>query len=179
MTETSEIWTGEAARYEQTRPTPPPVLLDILTQLIQMPRPALVVDLGSGTGLSTRFWTERAERVIGIEPNADMRSQAIRQSEPSAAQIEYREGLAHQTGQAAHARSHPGCRLCLAAGHRAAAGAIGSLKCQIIDLMWVRHALEDERMEGSCLSVIACEKLSLRPLRQRRQARPIIKAPNG
>lgn len=43
MTETSEIWTGEAAIYDQTRPTPPLALLDILTQLIHMPRPALVV----------------------------------------------------------------------------------------------------------------------------------------
>jgi hypothetical protein len=43
MTETSAIWTGEANRYDWTRPTPPPALLDLLTQLIHMPRPALVV----------------------------------------------------------------------------------------------------------------------------------------
>ena len=100
MTETSEIWNGEASRYDRTRPTPPPVLLDILTQLIHMPHPALVVDLGSGTGLSTTIWGERAQQVIGIEPNADMRSQAIGKIEqhPHTAHIEYREGTAHQTG---------------------------------------------------------------------------------
>src|SRR5579872_4865757 len=100
MTETSKIWTGEAIRYDRARPTPPPVLLDILTQLIHTPRPALVVDLGSGTGLSTMIWGERAQRVIGIEPNADMRNEAIHNVEghPYAARIEYREGLAHQTG---------------------------------------------------------------------------------
>lgn len=100
MTETSEIWTGKASSYDRVRPTPPPALLDLLTQLIQMPHPALMVDLGSGTGLSTAIWGERAERVIGIEPNADMRKEAIRKVEdhPYAAHIEYREGVAHQTG---------------------------------------------------------------------------------
>jgi ubiquinone/menaquinone biosynthesis C-methylase UbiE len=99
MTETSEIWTGEAARYDRVRPTPPPVLLDILTQLIGIPRPGLVVDLGSGTGLSTTIWGERAQRVIGIEPNTDMRAQAIRKIEKHSnlAHIEYREGIANQT----------------------------------------------------------------------------------
>jgi predicted O-methyltransferase YrrM len=74
MTQTSEIWTGKASSYDRVRPTPPPALLDLLTQLIGMQYPALVVDLGSGTGLSTAIWGERAERVIGIEPNADMRT---------------------------------------------------------------------------------------------------------
>ena len=100
MTETSEIWTGKASSYDRARPTPPPVLLDLLTQLIDLPHPALVVDLGSGTGLSTAIWGERAERVIGIEPNADMRKEAVHKVEDHsyAAHIEYREGFAHQTG---------------------------------------------------------------------------------
>jgi len=100
MTETSEIWTGKASSYDRARPTPPPALLDLLTQLIQQPHPALVVDLGSGTGLSTAIWGERAQQVIGIEPNADMRTQAARKVEghPYAAHIEYREGVAQQTG---------------------------------------------------------------------------------
>jgi SAM-dependent methyltransferase len=100
MTETSDIWTGKASKYDRVRPTPPPVLLDLLTQLIGTPRPALVVDLGSGTGLSTAIWGERAERVIGIEPNADMRAEAMHNlaHHSDAAPIEYREGLAYQTG---------------------------------------------------------------------------------
>ncbi len=100
MTETSEIWTGRASSYDRVRPTPPPELLDLLTQLIDTPRPALVVDLGSGTGLSTAIWGGRAEKVIGIEPNADMRKEAVGKVEnhPYAAHIEYREGVAQQTG---------------------------------------------------------------------------------
>lgn len=100
MTESSSIWAGEADRYDRTRPRPPLALLDVLTQLIHLPHPALVVDLGSGTGLSTRVWGERAERVIGIEPDADMRTQAIEQSKqhPYAARITYQEGVSQQTG---------------------------------------------------------------------------------
>ena len=100
MRDSSDVWTGKASSYHRVRPTPPPALLDLLTQLIGMPHPALVVDVGSGTGLSTAIWGERAQRVIGIEPNADMRNEAVHDVEdaPYAAQIEYREGLAHQTG---------------------------------------------------------------------------------
>ncbi|GCE08058.1 class I SAM-dependent methyltransferase [Dictyobacter aurantiacus] len=100
MTDTSHIWTGKARSYNQARPTPPSALLDLLTQLIDTPHPTLVVDLGSGTGLSTALWGERADRVIGIEPNADMRQEAVRTTEghPYADHIEYQEGLAHQTG---------------------------------------------------------------------------------
>jgi ubiquinone/menaquinone biosynthesis C-methylase UbiE len=100
MTENSEMWTGAASSYDQARPMPPVALLDLLTQQIRLPRPELVVDLGSGTGLSTAIWGERAERVIGIEPNADMRREAIRKAadHPFAARIEYRAGVAHQTG---------------------------------------------------------------------------------
>lgn len=100
MSDTSEIWTGEAIRYDRTRPSPPLALLDLLTQLIHTPRPILVVDLGSGTGLSTSIWGERAQRVIGIEPNTDMRTQAIGKvvHHPYRAHIEYREGVSHQTG---------------------------------------------------------------------------------
>jgi len=100
MADTSDVWTGDASAYDRTRPTPPPALLDLLTQLSHTPHPALVVDLGSGTGLSTAIWGERAQQVIGIEPNADMRTQAVRKIEqhPSAAHITYREGVAQHTG---------------------------------------------------------------------------------
>jgi ubiquinone/menaquinone biosynthesis C-methylase UbiE len=98
--DSSEAWTGNASSYDRVRPTPPPVLLDLLTQVIATPQPALVVDVGSGTGLSTAIWGGRAARVVGIEPKADMRQEAARKvaGPPHAARIEYREGMAHQTG---------------------------------------------------------------------------------
>lgn len=100
MPETSDIWTGKASNYDQARPTPPTALLDLLAQLIHQPHPNLVVDLGSGTGLSTAVWGGRAEQVIGVEPNADMRNEAIHNlaGHPNAAHIGYREGFADRTG---------------------------------------------------------------------------------
>lgn len=91
-----ERFSGFADQYESVRPQPPPVLLDILTQVAQVARPELVVDLGSGTGISTRFWESRATRVIGIEPSEDMRREAAHQT--TAPNVEYHAGFSHDTG---------------------------------------------------------------------------------
>ena len=100
VTETINIWSGETALYDETRPHAPGVLLDICSQLVHLPGPPVVVDLGSGTGLSTVLWAERARQVIGIEPNAEMRAQAERQQflSPHGERIQYRDGLSTQTG---------------------------------------------------------------------------------
>lgn len=67
---------GFADGYDSHRPSPPPALLDILCLEAQVERPRLVVDLGSGTGLSTRAWSERADEIVGIEASPEMRAQA-------------------------------------------------------------------------------------------------------
>lgn len=69
---TVERFTGFAGTYDQFRPNPPEALSDVLAQLSGKPVPDLVVDLGCGTGLSSRFWAARARRVIGIDPARDM-----------------------------------------------------------------------------------------------------------
>jgi len=69
---TVERFAGFAGVYNQYRPNPPAELGEILTHMINMPVPALVVDLGCGTGLSTRFWAERACQIIGIDPSEEM-----------------------------------------------------------------------------------------------------------
>jgi len=88
-------FTGFAPLYDRYRPSPPAVLGDLLTRMAQTPRPELVVDLGCGTGLSTRYWAERAERVIGIEPTPSMIDQAI---ELGAENVTFAKGLSHATG---------------------------------------------------------------------------------
>jgi SAM-dependent methyltransferase len=60
---TFERFTGFAGLYDDNRPRPPEVLGALLPRIARTQRPDLVVDLGCGTGLSTRFWADRAERV--------------------------------------------------------------------------------------------------------------------
>ena len=93
-------FSGFADRYDAYRPQPPAILIDILTQLAGVERPRLVVDLGSGTGLSTCIWAKRAEQVIGVEPNADMRRQAEARtaSQPGVQNVKYIDAISSQTG---------------------------------------------------------------------------------
>src|SRR6478672_3593224 len=91
-----ERFMGFADVYDAYRPRPPLAVLDILTQLAQTPQPALVVDLGSGTALSTTIWAGRAAAVVGVEPSADMRRQA--EARTAVANVRYQEGYANATG---------------------------------------------------------------------------------
>ena len=87
---------GFGARYHAHRPKPPAVLVDLLLQLAGTRRPRLVVDLGSGTGISTMLWAPHAERVIGIEPLEEMR--AIAEAGGSAPNVTFQAGVAQRTG---------------------------------------------------------------------------------
>lgn len=85
--------TGFAETYDRNRPRPPAELLETLCRYARVERPALVVDLGCGTGLSTRAWSGLAERAVGVEPNASMLAAAA-----PAPGVEYREAFAQATG---------------------------------------------------------------------------------
>lgn len=91
-----ERFEGYADLYDDFRPRPPLVLIDLLTQLAGVARPALVVDLGSGSGLSTRLWADRAGEVIGVEPGEDMRGVAAART--TAPNVRYQAGYGHATG---------------------------------------------------------------------------------
>jgi SAM-dependent methyltransferase len=86
---------GFAARYDRFRPRTPRALVEVLCRYARVERPGLVVDLGCGTGLSTRIWSGVADQVVGIEPNAAMLAAA-----EEAPGVEYREAFAHDTGLA-------------------------------------------------------------------------------
>ncbi|MCL5999706.1 MAG: class I SAM-dependent methyltransferase [Chloroflexi bacterium] len=91
-----ERFSGYADSYDKYRPAPPALLDTVLTRWARVPVLDLVVDLGSGTGLSTRYWADKARQVIGIEPTDDMRRQA--QAQTVAPNVSYRPGFSHQTG---------------------------------------------------------------------------------
>jgi ubiquinone/menaquinone biosynthesis C-methylase UbiE len=87
---------GFAADYDRFRPEPPGALLRLLPSLAGVNRPPLVVDLGNGSGLSTRFWAESAEEVVGIELNDAMREFAEQATD--APNVRYVGASAYETG---------------------------------------------------------------------------------
>jgi SAM-dependent methyltransferase len=87
---------GYAPAYHDHRPRPPLAIVDLLTRLAGTRRPTLVVDLGSGTGLSTALWAPHAEQVIGIEPLDEMRAvAAASNTEPN---VRFQADVAQATG---------------------------------------------------------------------------------
>jgi SAM-dependent methyltransferase len=66
-------FTGFSQLYDKNRPRPPRALPGLMLSLARKDRVRRVVDLGSGTGLSTFLWARYADEVLGIEPNDDMR----------------------------------------------------------------------------------------------------------
>ena len=88
-------FSGFAGDYDAFRPKPPSTLKDILPLLAQVTRPKRIVDIGSGTGLSTRYWAGTSEVVIGVEPNADMRTEAT--AVTTEMNIHYKNGLSSRT----------------------------------------------------------------------------------
>lgn len=95
-----ERFSGFADTYDANRPQPPLIITDILTQLAECNKPKLVVDIGCGTGLATRIWSDKAKNIIGIEPNADMMQQAITQTKTigDLPNISYQQATSSNTG---------------------------------------------------------------------------------
>jgi SAM-dependent methyltransferase len=87
-------FSGFADLYDSVRPTPPDAIGALLCRYANEPSPC-VIDLGSGTGLSSRWAATWARSVIGIEPNDDMRSVAAARPVESVA---YQSGFSFATG---------------------------------------------------------------------------------
>ncbi len=72
----SDRFLGRVAAYAKHRPSYPPAAIDLLEERCGL-RPGVdAVDLGAGTGILSRLLLERGARVVGIEPNAEMRAYA-------------------------------------------------------------------------------------------------------
>jgi SAM-dependent methyltransferase len=62
-----------AVAYERGRPGYPAAAIDALVRHLGLDRRSVAVDLGAGTGKLTRDLTRRFERVIAVEPLAELR----------------------------------------------------------------------------------------------------------
>jgi SAM-dependent methyltransferase len=92
-------FSGLAEIYSKSRPSYPREAIDQAVARCDLTPGSLLVDVGCGTGISSRLFAERGMRVIGIEPNADMRAAAS--AHRSAAGVSgptYQDGRAEATG---------------------------------------------------------------------------------
>ncbi len=90
----AERFSGFADLYDSQRPSPPAALGALLVSYCDRPAPD-VVDIGSGTGLSSRWAATWAGSVVGVEPSDDMRRAAETHATPG---VSYRPGVSHDTG---------------------------------------------------------------------------------
>lgn len=91
-------FTGLADIYARCRPSYPDQAVDFLLTHCGLAPGALVVDVGCGTGIFTRLLAGRGLRLIGIEPNVEMRRQAESETGPAdGPPPEYRDGRAEAT----------------------------------------------------------------------------------
>lgn len=75
----SNRFLGFAQLYENSRPTIPDSACDIVLNYLKH-KPNWIVDLGCGTGLSTKAWSGKCDNIIGIDPNDEMLSIAKQKS---------------------------------------------------------------------------------------------------
>lgn len=98
MTAPEARFTGLAADYAKARPDYPPAAFEAMVR--GLARPVRAVDIGCGTGISTRQLATVADQVIGVEPNSEMLDQAkaSKGHSPGLAPLEWRSAPAEQTG---------------------------------------------------------------------------------
>jgi SAM-dependent methyltransferase len=92
-------FSGLADLYARCRPDyPAQAVRHVLSRCGLWPG-SLTVDVGSGTGIASRLFARQGLRVVGIEPNAEMRAQAesVPWDGPGPAPA-YRAGRAESTG---------------------------------------------------------------------------------
>ncbi len=94
----ADRFTGEkyVKTYNQYRPIPPKEIIDQSLKYLNKPKANKILDLGCGTGLSTKVWSNYAEIVTGIEPSTEMLKIAKEQNTDT--NVEYKAGYGNKTG---------------------------------------------------------------------------------
>ena len=72
-------FSSRVADYAKYRPSYPAEILELLSSAYDFSNRVAIADIGSGTGLLSRLFLDYGCRVIGIEPNLEMRLEGERQ----------------------------------------------------------------------------------------------------
>jgi len=79
--------------YDRHRPSAPQAMVDCALQYAKMDSANLIVDIGSGTGLSTFIWKDSAASIVGVDPSVDMRRRAVAHCDPTTQHIRFEQGM--------------------------------------------------------------------------------------
>jgi SAM-dependent methyltransferase len=74
MLDPTKRFSNRVANYLKYRPRYPPEIVPLLKKECGLTRDSLIADIGSGTGFLTELFLANGNRVIGVEPNAEMRA---------------------------------------------------------------------------------------------------------
>ena len=70
----TQRFSTRAQNYVRYRPAYPPEVIDLLKAECGLTENSMVADIAFGTGIFTRLLLENGNRVVGVEPNPEMRS---------------------------------------------------------------------------------------------------------
>jgi len=73
MTDPTKRFSGRVTDYVKYRPSYPAAIIDLLRAECGLTADSIVADVGSGTGLLAELFLKASNRVLGIEPNREMR----------------------------------------------------------------------------------------------------------
>lgn len=90
------FWASRTNEYARHRPAYPDQAVRVV--LDGFAPPAMVIDVGSGTGILSRLLARHGARVIAIEPGQAMRRAAAEAEQREPLGIDYRDGRAEATG---------------------------------------------------------------------------------
>ena len=74
MLDPTKRFSNRVENYLKYRPSYPAAIIPLLESECGLTPETLVADVGSGTGFMTEMFLSHGNRVIGVEPNAEMRS---------------------------------------------------------------------------------------------------------
>jgi SAM-dependent methyltransferase len=74
LSDAKQRFSNRVTDYVRYRPGYPPAMYDLLARECGLRPEHVIADIGSGTGLLSKLFLDRGNRVFGVEPNAEMRA---------------------------------------------------------------------------------------------------------
>ena len=74
MSDSTQRFSSRVENYVKYRPGYPDAVIELLREECGLTPRAMVADIGSGTGISSRLFLRNGNAVFGVEPNAKMRA---------------------------------------------------------------------------------------------------------